>query len=213
MIHIGLCDDDKASLKIISTYLQKFMNEFEKEVWITLFTNGEEIIRYLDEEKRLDIAFLTGHAEYALEAFEVEAAGYLVKPVNERKLKRLLVKSLKEAAAEKSRMKLSSLTVTDENIKKKIQQNKILYIEKNRNQSLIYTAEHIYCVYESMKSLAEKVDEFLWQINQGLIVNCSYIIKIEKGKVWLKNGLDYTIGRRYLKEVKGKYFDMTKTQD
>ena len=44
MIHIGLCDDDKASLKIISTYLQKFMNEFEKEVWITLFTNGEEII-------------------------------------------------------------------------------------------------------------------------------------------------------------------------
>ena len=123
------------------------------------------------------------------------------------------MKSLKEAAAEKSRMKLSSLTVTDENIKKKIQQNKILYIEKNRNQSLIYTAEHIYCVYESMKSLAEKVDEFLWQINQGLIVNCSYIIKIEKGKVWLKNGLDYTIGRRYLKEVKGKYFDMTKTQD
>lgn len=58
MIHIGLCDDDKASLKIISTYLQKFMNEFEKEVRITLFTNGEEIIRYLDEEKRLDIAFL-----------------------------------------------------------------------------------------------------------------------------------------------------------
>ena len=200
MIHIGLCDDDKASLKIISTYLQKFMNEFEKEVRITLFTNGEEIIRYLDEEKRLDIAFLdidmagkngiqtayelkkrnrqliiaflTGHAEYALEAFEVEAAGYLVKPVNERKLKRLLVKSLKEAAAEQSRMKLSSLTVTDENIKKKIQ-----------------------------------------QINQGLIVNCSYIIKIEKGKVWLKNGLDYTFGRRYLKEVKGKYFDMTKTQD
>lgn len=200
MIHIGLCDDDKASLKIISTYLQKFMNEFEKEVRITLFTNGEEIIRYLDEEKHLDIAFLdidmagkngiqtayelkkrnrqliiaflTGHAEYALEAFEVEAAGYLVKPVNERKLKRLLVKSLKEAAAEQSRMKLSSLTVTDENIKKKIQ-----------------------------------------QINQGLIVNCSYIIKIEKGKVWLKNGLDYTIGRRYLKEVKGKYFDMTKTQD
>lgn len=213
MIHIGLCDDDKASLKIISTYLQKFMNEFEKEVRITLFTNGEEIIRYLDEEKRLDIAFLTGHAEYALEAFEVEAAGYLVKPVNERKLKRLLVKSLKEAAAEQSRMKLSSLTVTDENIKKKIQQNKILYIEKNRNQSLIYTTEHIYCVYESMKSLAEKVDEFLWQINQGLIVNCSYIIKIEKGKVWLKNGLDYTIGRRYLKEVKEKYFDMTKTQD
>lgn len=73
---------------------------------------------------------MTGHAEYALEAFEVEAAGYLVKPVNERKLKRLLVKSLKEAAAEQSRMKLSSLTVTDENIKKKIQQNKILYIEK-----------------------------------------------------------------------------------
>ena len=61
--------------------------------------------------------------------------------------------------------------------------------------------------------MAEKVDEFLWLINQGLIVNCSYIIKIEKGKVWLKNGLDYTIGRRYLKEVKGKYFDMTKTQD
>ena len=61
--------------------------------------------------------------------------------------------------------------------------------------------------------MAEKVDEFLWQINQGLIVNCSYIIKIEKGKVWLKNGLDYTIGRRYLKEVKEKYFDMTKTQD
>ena len=210
MIHIGLCDDDKASLKIISTYLQKFMNEFEKEVRITLFTNGEEIIRYLDEEKRLDIAFLdidmagkNGiQTAYELEAFEVEAAGYLVKPVNERKLKRLLVKSLKEAAAEQSRMKLSSLTVTDENIKKKIQQNKILYIEKNRNQSLIYTTEHIYCVYE-----------FLWQINQGLIVNCSYIIKIEKGKVWLKNGLDYTIGRRYLKEVKGKYFDMTKTQD
>ena len=176
--------------------------------------NGIQTAYELKKRNRqLIIAFLTGHAEYALEAFEVEAAGYLVKPVNERKLKRLLVKSLKEAAAEQSRMKLSSLTVTDENIKKKIQQNKILYIEKNRNQSLIYTTEHIYCVYESMKSLAEKVDEFLWQINQGLIVNCSYIIKIEKGKVWLKNGLDYTIGRRYLKEVKGKYFDMTKTQD
>ena len=53
--------------------------------------SGIEAARKLSERyPRLNIIFITGHSEYALEAHEVFCSGFLCKPVNENDIRRAL---------------------------------------------------------------------------------------------------------------------------
>ncbi len=57
---------------------------------------------------RVNIIFLTGHSEYAMDALEMHISGYLMKPLTPRKIKdeiahlRFPVKSLRSVAGEKA---------------------------------------------------------------------------------------------------------------
>lgn len=233
MIKISLCDSDKYSLRLNEVYILEILQEMNRKAEVVSFLNGRELVDYSRKNKvdavfldinlkgdngleiarllkkinrDLVVAFLTGDRRYAFEAFEVDAVGYLVKPFDIKDLKKNVIKVYNQVLLNRRTQRLTYVTVTEGNVKKRILQNTILYVEKMGNKCIFYTTKGTLSIYESISSLISRLDKNFIQISQSVIVRMEYIHKIEKGRIYLKNGCDFSIGRKYLKDLKEQYF-------
>lgn len=99
--------------------------------------------------------------------------------------------------------------------KKKIPTNQIIYLESDRNYTVVHTLND--CKYMSgftLKILEKRIINTAFvRINKGLLINCEYIETInsdEKEKfLSLKNGLVLPISRRKFSDVKA-FFEEAK---
>ena len=172
--------------------------------------NGIEIAAWIAKNyPDTMIVFVTGHREFAEEAFEVDAIGYLVKPYDIKKMEKVLGKAMllleKKVVEESS----AEIVITDENVKKKLDCKDILYIKRQQSRSIIKTQQKEYRVYETITSLCERIGDSFIRVNQGEIVNKKIIEEIKGNTVYLKDGDEMSIGRTYRKEVQAKYFNET----
>ena len=233
MIKISLCDSDKYSLRLNEVYILEILQEMNRKAEVVSFLNGTELVDYSRKNKvdavfldinlkgdngleiarllkkinrDLVVAFLTGDRRYAFEAFEVDAVGYLVKPFDIKDLKKNVIKVYNQVLLNRRTQRLTYVTVTEGNVKKRILQNTILYVEKMGNKCIFYTTKGTLSIYESISSLISRLDKNFIQISQSVIVRMENIHKIEKGRIYLKNGCDFSIGRKYLKDLKEQYF-------
>ncbi|NLP17259.1 MAG: response regulator transcription factor [Clostridiales bacterium] len=230
---IGVCDDEKLQVKVNGLYIKEIALRNNWDVAMVPFNTGRAVLEYLATRK-LDVLFLdidlgnesgigiaekiavkypevvvifiTGHREFANDAFDVDAMGYIVKPVEEKKMERVLKKTLTHVEAIRSKKPSETIVVTVENLKKKILQNDILYIERQQAKSIIVLKGKKYGVYETITSLAERLTDSFLRISQSYIVNKSFIAGIEGNRVLLKNGMDISIGRTYRKDVLEAYY-------
>ena len=62
-------------------------------------------------------------------------------------------------------------------------------------------------VYETITSLAGRLETNFIRINQGIIVNLDEVEAIRSGKLIMKTGDIFTIGRTYSKDVKKRYLE------
>lgn len=235
LYRVGVCDDEKTMLRINQRFLKQIDSEaesFELEIYnfmrgkdIIVYTkshpidiaildidvidmSGIEIARKLQESNpNIVILFLTGHTEYALEAFDVDAVGYLVKPVEKEKLAHVLMNAIAKVKAKREEEPVRELIITEDNIKKKIRVNDIIYVERLKAQCILHTQENEYGIYDTITALAEKLGEGFIRVSQSFIVKISEITKVTYKEVTLKNGLTLSIGRQYTQEVKKAYLD------
>ena len=230
---IGVCDDEKIQVKVNGLYIKEIAVRNNWDITMVPFTTGRAVLEFLAKNKMdvlfLDIdlgnesgisiaekiavrypevvvIFITGHREFANDAFDVDAMGYIVKPVDEKKMERVLKKTLVHVEAMRSRKPSESLVITVENLKKKILQNDILYIERQQAKSVIFLKGKEFGVYETITSLAERLTNYCIRISQSYIVNKAFIAGIEGNNVLLKNGMDIPIGRTYRKNVLEAYY-------
>lgn len=116
-MNIVIIDDEKLAIDVLSIMIKKltqfpitikgtFTNAmdafalFEKESIDVVFLDMEMIDvhglhiaeRLLAKYPSLQIIFVTAHTEFAVDAFDIEATGYLLKPVRENRLVRALTK-------------------------------------------------------------------------------------------------------------------------
>ena len=230
---IGICDDEVYQIKVNRLFLKELADKYQYDFEYHGFQTGEQLKSYLrknhldilfldidlGEESGMGIAtwmakhypdimkvFITGHREFAVEAFEVDAIGYLVKPYDIKKLNNVLNKAISQLEQRNRIEESREIVITEENLKKKIDCRDILYIERQRSKSIIVTEQKEYQVYETITSLCERIgDEFI-RVNQGEVVNAAFISEIKGNNVYLKNGKEVAIGRTYRKEVMEKYF-------
>ena len=113
MIHIQIVDDDKNALILLEKLLEKYdeikivgkyTNPIEalealdsSKVDVVFLDinmpphNGIEIANmYIDKDPNVEIVFVTAHSEYAIEAFDLNAVDYLLKPVQTTRLSETL---------------------------------------------------------------------------------------------------------------------------
>jgi len=103
------------------------------------------------------------------------------------------------------------ITITEDNVKKKIPQYHFLYFEKLGNQCKIVTAKETFYWYTTIKNVLSVLDEDFIQVSQGIIVNQRYIKEVTKGELILKDQSVFRIGRQYLPTIKEKFLTPTES--
>lgn len=230
---IGICDDEVYQIKVNNLLLKEIATQNNYDFQYHAFQSGEELRRYLvvnhldvllldidlGKESGIKIAmwlahnypnlikvFVTGHREFAEEAFEVDAIGYLVKPYDIKKMENVIKKVMVQLEKRDIKKASYEIIVTDEHLKKKIYCKDILYIQRQNAKSIITTKQKEYQVYETITSLCERIGDSFIRVNQGEVINSLLISKIKGNTIYLKNGKEMAIGRTYRKEVIDKYF-------
>lgn len=145
--------------------------------------------------------FLTAYEEFALEAFDVEAADYLVKPVSQDRF---------DVAMDRARRRLGTrpietipmqVVVHEAQGKRVIPVEQIDWIGADDYYAAIHTGGRRYLLRETMASLAERLDgtKFV-RIHRGAIVNVASVREMRRKDgemvVVLADGTRLPVSRR-----------------
>lgn len=183
--------------------------------------NGFEMLEILDE--RPEIIFTTAYNQYAIQAFELNAVDYLLKPFSKERLMEALNKALQRIRNNQPRneniMKLTQhsideiigrVVVKSNNKISVIPVEKINYLEAQDDYVMIYTNEGKHLKQSTMKYFEDHLDpgDFM-RVHRSYIVRLDQVTQLEPyGKdsyvAKLKDGTAVKISKSGFKNLKGK---------
>lgn len=148
---------------------------------------GIELIKKL--EKRPIIILITAKKDYAIEAFELNIADYIVKPVSLSRFM-LAVDRAKELYNKKNQKpeigekENGSIFVRSNSILTKIKIKDIIYIQALGDYVNIFTADKHFPVHITLKGMEEKLKDFkFFRLHRSYLVGIEHIDKIEENVV------------------------------
>ncbi len=224
--------------------LQRLMTDLEDAPALALTaSNGEEALR-ICQAQRIDIVlldirmpgmdgieaasylqalpdapaiiFTTAYDQYAIDAFETEAIGYLLKPVRKARLEAALAKasrlskrSLGEIAKTQSKERQFVSTRMGEEVRL-IRVDDIVYFEADQKYVKAVLSSGTELVDDSLKSLEQALSDRFIRVHRKLLVALDNIEALEKsasgGRVLRLRGMDQSlpVSRRHVGQVKAK---------
>lgn len=166
---------------------------------------GMELAKYLRElDQKTIIIFTTSSTDFAIEAYNVRAFHYLLKPLSKVALQEILRSAINHKL---EREACYYLFPTGEGVAK-VNLNSILYVECSGRKTLVVTEEKkIPCTY-SINMMEEKLDELGFaRCHRSFIVNMRYVKNFKHGIVLLENEEEILMSKYKQKEVKEKVAD------
>ena len=237
-----IIDDEDAGRKLISEYLNDFpelivvgeanngvdavkeINKFKPDlVFLDIQMpglTGFEVLKHLEVLPR--IIFSTAYDSYALEAFDVHAIDYLLKPYTKERFKKA-VEKLSFTEQQNGQAPLAEnlmLQSTDypERILVEFQKKlitisvaEIIWIEAYGDYSKLHTAKETYVSNFGISQLEDKLNPKLFlRVHRSSIINMSAIEQLDKyGKAYdvkMINGDRVRVSRGYMDAVKKLIF-------
>lgn len=165
---------------------------------------GLELIRNL--EKRPIIILITAKKDYAVEAFELNVADYIIKPVT---LSRFMIavdraKELYESKDQKiviNEKEKDYIFVRSNSLLTKVRIQDIIYVQALGDYVNIFTKDKRLTVHITLKGMEEKLpkDKF-YRLHRSYLTSLNHIDNIEEGTVYVgKHPLP--IGEQFKKEL------------
>lgn len=168
---------------------------------------GMEAARRLrDMGSRSKLIFLTTSKEHALDAFDVDASQYLLKPIQTDKLFSLLDLFLKEAEGEREKYMLLRM----EGLIKKVSLNDIVYCEAQGKRQCIYMVDGTEVlqnltmarIYEMCVGCPELV-----KVGASYIVHLEHIVSLNAHEAQMDNGQKIYLPRGTYRLLREQYLD------
>lgn len=182
--------------------------------------NGFEVVKALDERSMPTIVFVTAYDQYALQAFDVHALDYLLKPFNKERIKRAVNRAranIEHKRVGKLDERLSSLLADLRSEKKYLERlvvksvgrvfflktDEIDWIEAAGNYVKLHVGRESHMIRETMNGIEAKLDpdKFL-RIHRSTVVNIDRIKELHPMfsgdyAVILRNGTELALSRNY----------------
>ena len=166
--------------------------------------NGLEVAKKLFQKSC--IIFITFYEEYALDAFEVDAIHYLIKPVTEERL----YLALDRAIGRLEQIDHKTLTLVKGGKTQILQIQDILYCEVFNHQIIIHTLQNTYNYSGTLDMLEKELDGRFFRCHRSFIINMDFVVGKEEGVAIISNGDKILISRRKQSEFMQKLLKIFK---
>lgn len=219
---LAICDDSPSEIAMIQKILIRYAEETGVTFRLYTYNNGSDLVSAWEDEGtqfdlifldvlmkplngidtaarlrrsgvRTPVIFVTTSRDYAVESYEVEAAGYLMKPVAYEKLATLLNRVLKKSDEPRLALRIHGGS-------RYLYYSEVQYFESmdHATYAMLSSSEKIRCT-ESLATLQETLshDPRFYRCHKAYLVNMDYIEQIE-------NVLVLTSGHRIPYRVREK---------
>lgn len=233
---IALCDDETAELDKTQKMLDSYRGVHPDCAFsVRQFESAEELFAAIDKQEYLPdilfldiymsgmsgmeaakelrlagkgcrIVFLTSSTDFALDAFQVDATQYLVKPISEHRLCQMLDRLFAEIESERRRYVLLSV----DNRKCRIAIRDIIYCEAQKKNQYLHLADGTtHCLHMSMIGLEELLSSYpeILRIANSYIVNLEHIDSISINELLLDDGTTIYLPRGAYRSLRKNYLD------
>jgi two-component system, LytTR family, response regulator len=118
--------------------------------------------------------FITGYDEYAIEAFNIAAIDYIVKPIEKSRLYKALEKAKSVLQFEENlqpKTNIMHLPIKDINGTYYVPQDEIYFIEKSGKKCIVYTKDKLYETQENIGKLVERLNDSFFSAHRSFVIN------------------------------------------
>ncbi len=218
MLSIAVCDDEVIECCNMAKRIRNVMEEMKIPCIIRQFRNGGELLQALESfdivfldiimqefdgmrtaqifrKRAFDkiLIFISSSREYVFEAYDVEAFQYLLKPVDEMKLRRVL----QRAVLKTERRSQEFIIVSRERQKKKLFLDDIYYFEIKGRVVDAHGSEGIFTYYEQIGELENKLgNKGFFRCHKSYLINLKYVDGYNRQEAILENGEKIVIAKR-----------------
>ena len=218
MLSIAVCDDEVIECCNMAKRIREIMEEMKIPCIIRQFRGGGELLQALESfdivfldiimqdldgmktaqafrKKASDkiLIFVSSSREYVFEAYDVEAFQYLLKPVDDRKLKNVLQKAIVKTQSRSQEF----IIVSRERQKKKLFLDDIYYFEIKGRIVDAHGPEEIFTYYEQIGELENKIrDKGFFRCHKSYLINLKYVDGYNRQEAILENGEKIVIAKR-----------------
>lgn len=119
------------------------------------------------------VVFVTAHAEHALQAFELDAADYLTKPVRQERLQAALEKArrlLRARSRNADDGAIDSLLITASGLVKRVPLSEVLYLKAELKYVTVGTAHESYVLDGSLNQLEADYPDYFLRVHRNTLV-------------------------------------------
>lgn len=151
--------------------------------------SGMELARMLERQAQsCAIIFVTAHAQYAVQAFEVSAVDYLLKPVRLARLQEALRKALDFLSADESADRADPahepdgpcLTLVEQGRSLRIPLADIVYLKADHKYTCVYTLAGHYLLHDSLNQLESALGDAFIRVHRNALVARAFVRGLEK---------------------------------
>lgn len=233
-MRVAICED----IPIVVRMLESQILTFDENIIIDSFFLGNELIAKIEEDNEdydclfLDIdlpdingieiaqkirklnletlfVFITSHEEYMPNAFSVHTFDYLVKPIKQEQLYKVLL-NVNKLLGKKNK----SLEFTYNRMSYSIPIRDIIYLEKIYRKVKIITYNRDYYFYSNSKDLVDGLSDDFIRVHASFFVNVEYIVGYDSVKMILQDRnkkYEIPISRKYKLTAKKKMIEVFKS--
>jgi len=220
-ITCALLDDDPATLDLLSTYIAQtgvlhlkaiFNNSLEAHAYLmqqqveVLFLNvvmphltGLELLRALPTPPLA--VLLTAYPQYALEAFDLDVADYLLKPISQERFLRTVTK-ISRLTRHQPIVPSSSFFIRTDAQYVRLCYHQVLFVEALKDFSKVHTTDkRTHLTLVNLKNLEEQLPSTIFlRTHRSYLINTEHILSISNLEVRVGEYI-LPLGQTYREQV------------
>ncbi|MDE5801341.1 MAG: LytTR family DNA-binding domain-containing protein [Lachnospiraceae bacterium] len=234
MYWIALCDDEEAELDKVEGLLVEYERKKANQKYridrfksaeallaaigesqekpdillLDIFMSGQTGLKAAEELRRRGVkspfVFMTTSSEYALEAYEVDALQYIVKPVEKEKF----FHAMDIAFQSLQKMREDFMIVRVAGGSRQINPNSIVYCETQKNYQVLHLKNgdlKVRMTGGELYGILEKFPQFC-RCGSSFILNLQHIVAVDGEEISMDNGSRIYMPRNRAAEFRKIYF-------
>ncbi len=229
LMNIAICDNDVTAENSLENLLEFYFLNKTISYRINQYSNASELLYEVEDGRNYniiflnmimdgmlgidtakilrkinyngEIIFLSENSEYAVESYDVNAVGYILKPIDYEKLCLSMERAIRNINVETYLIRRRNSFIT-------VPYDEITYIESSNSKCILHRSNgDVYVIYKKLSEIeVELNDKRFLRSHQSYIVNMDYIVQATN-QFELSTGEVVLIRQRNIREIRSAYLD------